>query len=114
MKNKILTLLGFAAKAGKLSYGFEATLWSLKTKKAKLVLVAEDISPKSHKEAEFYAGKYNIKITTLNGIDMKTVSDAIGRKCGIVSVNDQGFTDAILKAYTKYAEEIEGGNADDE
>lgn len=114
MKNKILTLLGFAAKAGKLSFGFEATLWSVKTKKAKLVLVASDVSQKSRKEAEYFAGKYNVRITTLNGIDMKTVSDAVGRKCGIISVNDQGFTDAILKAYDKYAEEFEGGNADDE
>ena len=112
MKNKILTLLGFAAKAGKLSYGFEATLWSVKTKKARLAVVAEDISPKSRKETEYFAGKYNVKITVLNGIDMKTVSEAVGRKCGIISVNDQGFADAILKAYNGF-KELEGGNADD-
>ena len=114
MKNKILTLLGFAAKAGKLSFGFEASVWSLKTKKAKLAVVAEDISQKSRKESEFFAGKNNIKLIVLNGIDMKTVSDAVGRKCGIISVNDHGFADAILKAYDEYAKEFEGGNADDE
>ena len=99
MINKILSLLGFAAKAGKLSYGFEASVWSLKTGKSKLVAVSGEISPKSQKEMHYYAEKYNVKITVLDGIDIKTVSDAVGRKCGIISVNDRGFADAILKAY---------------
>ena len=114
LNNKILSLLGFAAKAGKLSYGFEATLWSVKTAKARLLAVAEDISPKSRKEMHYYADKYNVKITVLEGIDIKTVSDAVGKKCGIVAVLDRGFADAILKAAEIQAnEDIKGGNADD-
>ena len=109
MANKILSLLGFAAKAGKLSFGSSAVLWSVKTKKAKLVLISEEISEKSRKETTFYADKQNIKTLVLKGIDIKTVSDAVGKKCGIVSVNDCGFADAILEAYT-----IKGENADDE
>ena len=110
MNNKILSLLGFAAKAGKLSYGFEATCWSAKTNKAKLLAVAADISAKSRKEIQFYATRYNVKFIVLEGIDIKNVSDAVGKKCGIISVNDRGFADAILKEN----EEIKGGNADDE
>lgn len=108
MKSKLLTLLGFAAKAGALSYGFEATVATIKASKANLVLVAEDISPKSRKEIAFFAGKKDVKNFTLKGIDIKTVSDAVGRKCGIISINDNGFANACEKAL------IEGGFANDQ
>lgn len=98
MNNKVLTLLGFAAKAGKLSYGYEATVGAVKAGKSKLVLIAEDISPKSLKETVYFADKYSVKYIVLNGIDIKTVSDAVGRKCGILSVSDQGFAEGITKA----------------
>lgn len=109
MNKKVLSLLGFASKAGKIGCGFEATLWSVKTKKAKLVVISDEISEKSRKEILFFAGKGNIKTTVLNGTDIQTISNAVGKKCGIVCVNDKGFADAILEAN----EVIEGGNADD-
>ena len=96
--NKILSLLGFAAKAGKLAYGFEATVTALKCKKSELVVIAEDISEKSRKEAVFFATKANTKHIILEGVTIKDVSDAVGRKCGIISVNDKGFAEALLKA----------------
>ncbi len=97
--NKILSLLGFAAKAGKLAYGFEAAISSLKAKKSMLIIIAEDISPKSRKEAVFFAEKANTQHIILEGVTIKDVSDAVGRKCGIISVNDTGFADALIKAY---------------
>ncbi|MEE1074823.1 MAG: ribosomal L7Ae/L30e/S12e/Gadd45 family protein [Acutalibacteraceae bacterium] len=108
MNNKILSLLGFAAKARSLSYGFEASVATMKASKAYLVLVAEDISPKSRKEIAFFADKNAVKHITLKGIDIKTVSDAVGRKCGIISVNEKGFANACEKAL------IEGGIANDQ
>ncbi len=107
MKAKILSLLGFAAKAGKLSFGFEASVQSIKSSKAKIVLVTEDISPKSLKEIRFYSQKKNIINFILKGIDIKALSTAVGRKCGIVSVNEVGFAKALEKAL------IEGGFAND-
>lgn len=104
MNNKILTLLGFATKAGKLCFGFEAAVTSLKSGKSKLVISACDISEKSRKEIDFFANKANVKHMKLCEIDIKAVSDAVGRKCGIISVNDSGFADACA-AYD------EGGNA---
>lgn len=108
MSKKILSLLGFAAKSGSLSYGFGAVTDAIKASKAQLVLIAEDISQKSRKEIMFFSNKYNIKAVTLIGIDIKTVSDAVARKCGIISVNDKGFAGALNKAL------IEGGFANDQ
>lgn len=108
MKNKALTLLGFAAKAGKLSCGMDAAITAVKSGSSGLVAVAEDISEKSKKEVKFFADKNSVRIQILNGVNIETVSAAVGRKCGILSINDSGFADAFLKAY------VEGGNANDE
>lgn len=96
MQNKTLTLLGFAAKAGKLAYGADASLISLKKKKSYLIIVACDLSEKSRKEINFYAEKYNVKVITLT-VDKETLSKAVGRKCGIISVNEKGFAMSIIK-----------------
>ena len=106
--SKALALLGFAAKAGRLSYGMDAALKTVKCGKAKLVIAACDVSKKSQKEAAFFAKKGAVEFLALEELDIKTLSDAVGRRCGILSVNDSGFADAFLKAYTR------GGNANDE
>ena len=99
MKNKILSLLGFATKAGKLGFGFEAARDALRDKKSKLVLIASDISEKSLKEMKFYSEKANVRCIELKDLTIIDVSNSVGRKCGIISVNDNGFADALQKAY---------------
>ena len=94
MNSKVLTLLGFAAKAGRLSFGMDATVFSIKSKKAKLIIVASDISSKSQKEVKFFADK--IPVLELE-IEKQTLSHAVGKQCGILSVNDEGFKNSILK-----------------
>ena len=95
MNNKALTLLGFAAKAGKLSYGFDSVTSSLKQKKAQLVITADDISQKTLKEATYFARKSGITVLVLKGVDIQTLTKAIGRKCGIVSVNEKQFAESL-------------------
>ena len=104
--NKTLSLLGFAAKAGKLSFGTHATTYAITSKKAKLVCAAEDISEKSVKELKFNASKVGIPVIILKGISTQLVSQRIGKNCGILAVNDHGFAKALLE---KQSETIEGG-----
>ena len=107
MKDKLLTLLGFAAKAGKLCYGMNACVASILTSKAKLLVIASDISSKSRKEINFHADKKNIPVIFLQEIDIQTLSNAVGRKCGIISVNDSSFAEGLAKANNT------GGNANE-
>ena len=107
--DSILSLLGFASKAGKLSFGSHATEFSVSSKRAKLVLLAEDISEKSVKEFRFKAEKANLPVAVLSGISTNALSKRVGKNCGIISVNDQGFAGAILKNIkeeTRYDGEI--------
>ncbi|MEE0927868.1 MAG: ribosomal L7Ae/L30e/S12e/Gadd45 family protein [Acutalibacteraceae bacterium] len=95
--DSILSLLGFAAKAGKLSFGTHATEFAITSKKASLVLAAEDISEKTVKELKFKADKNSIPVITLKGINTAVLSSRVGKNCGIVAVNDKGFADALIK-----------------
>ena len=98
MNDKILTLLGFASKAAKLSFGFDAVKTALTQSKSKLVLIANDVSPKSKKEVLFFSEKFKSKALVLANYDMEALSHAVGRKCGIVSVNDASFSEGLLSA----------------
>ncbi|MBR4116511.1 MAG: ribosomal L7Ae/L30e/S12e/Gadd45 family protein [Clostridia bacterium] len=103
MNNKALTLLGFASKAGKLQFGLQKTNESIKNNKTKLVVTACDVSDKSKKEISFFAHNKNINVVTLSDITIEKLSAAVGRKCGIISVNDGGFADAICNTLGGYA-----------
>lgn len=92
MSNKALTLLGFAAKAGKLGYGMDAAVQSLKSGKSRLIVIAFDVSEKSRKEITFHAKETPVCVI---GESMETLSVAVGRKCGIISVNEKGFALSI-------------------
>ena len=98
--NKVLTLLGFASKAGKLCFGMDMSKAAIKAKKSLLIITACDVSEKSKKEIGFFTANSNIPLISLNDIDIDTVSKAVGRKCGIISVNDKSFADAISEAIT--------------
>lgn len=97
MSSKILTLLGFASKAGKLSYGMSDSLISLKKGTSQMVISASDTSEKSKKELIFHAQKYNTEYFVFNNFTAETLSHSVGRRCTVISVNDKGFADAVLK-----------------
>ena len=99
MNNKTLTLLGFAAKAGKLSFGMDMACATIKAGKSFLVVCANDVSDKSKKEIGFHANKKEVPLIVLTDNNIEAVSKAIGRKCGILSVNDKSFAEAIKGGY---------------
>ncbi len=99
VNNKLLTLLGFAAKAGKLSYGMDMSQLAVKTGKSFLVVCAFDVSEKSKKEISFHTNNKNVPFIVLDDVNIETVGKAVGRKCGILSVNDESFAEAIKGGY---------------
>ncbi|MBE6786913.1 MAG: hypothetical protein E7537_01035 [Ruminococcaceae bacterium] len=103
MKNKVLTLLGFASKAGKLQFGMAKSQESVRKEKSQLLICANDVSQKSKKEIAFMAHNKDLNWVTLQGVTIEELSAAVGRKCGIVSVNDNGFAKAISKVLGGYA-----------
>lgn len=99
MESKILTLLGFASKARKLSFGAASSSETLKSGKSKLIVISCDISEKSKKEIRFLSDKYSVDAIILDTVSTITLSNAVGRNCGILSVNDSSFASAITEEY---------------
>ena len=96
MNDKILTLLGFASKAGSLCFGAKGTIDAMRRNKAKGVFFADNISAKSRKEILFYCGNFGVGAFELQGTDIERLSKAVGRKCGVVAVLDDKFNTPLV------------------
>ncbi len=100
---KVLALLGFASKARKLEFGMQKSSESIKNNKSQLIVYACDLSEKSRKEILFFAHNKKVDCLKLLDVTIEELSAAVGRKGGIISVNDKGFANAISKILGGYA-----------
>lgn len=87
---KIFGLLTMCRKAGRMTMGFDSVKESILTHKARLILIASDLSPKTEKEVRFFASKGNIPVTAIDA-GISDIGYGIGRKTGIIAVCDEGF-----------------------
>ena len=95
-QNKVLTLLGFCRKAGKLVIGTEQVTALIKSGAACLVVLSEDISEKTEKEMRYFAKNGKAVIIRLP-FDRDTVAHATSTTAGILATADEGFCKAILQ-----------------
>lgn len=94
MNDKLLSLLGLARRAGRLTLGNDAVLSSLEVGESALVLLAADLSPRTTKGVELTAQDCGIEIIrTIKTMD--EISMALGKRCGVISVNDAGFAKKV-------------------
>ena len=93
---KELSLLGLAAKAGKLVSGEFMTEKSVKEGKARLVLVATDASDNTKKMFRNMCDFYKVPLCLIG--DKETLGHVIGKQFrASLAVTDDGFTKAIQK-----------------
>lgn len=108
MKNKILSMLGMAKRAGKVSTGEFICLKSIKGKKAALVIIAADASENTAKSIKNSCSYYKVPF-----IEFAT-KDELGKYTGtdnraVVSVNDNNLAKAILDRFNQsFREEKKG------
>ncbi len=95
-QNKVLTLLGFCRKAGKLVVGTEQVTTLIKSGADSLVMLAQDISEKTEKEMRYFAKNGKAVIIRLP-FDRETVAHATATTAGILATADKGFCKAILQ-----------------
>ncbi len=100
----VLSYVGLARKAGKLSIGFAASKEACLKHKARFIAVASDISEKSEKEIKYFSGG-KIPVERIPYTILE-VSAKIGIKAGIVAVCDEGFADALTKVLMRSKEEF--------
>lgn len=97
MNNRLLSLLGMARRAGKVSLGHDAAIEAIVKNSAKLCVVCSDGSERLKKELSHACG-YGGKKIIFKELDcaMSELSKAVGAKAAVLTVNDGGFAKAIL------------------
>lgn len=99
-KNKVLSMIGLAMKAGKIVSGEFQTEKSVKTGKAFLVLVAADASDNTRKKFQNMCSFYEVPLFFVE--DKENLGGAIGRQYrASLAVQDENFASAIQKELDK-------------
>lgn len=98
MTNKLYGYIGLAKKAGLLSAGTDSVITSVRAKKSRIVIVAEDASQATKKKitdkCSFYGAEYKIFGTA------EQIGNAVGKGLtACVSVNDDNFASAVKKCF---------------
>lgn len=101
MKNsgtrKLCGLLGLAAKAGKVQSGEFCTEKSLKTRRAKLCIVASDASQATKKHLGDMCAYRNVPVF-MEVLDKETLGHTIGKQMrASLVVEDAGFAEALSR-----------------
>jgi ribosomal protein L30E len=92
--NSILNLLTICRKAGKLSMGFDSAAEAVVKRKARLIVLASDLSPKTEKEIRFTAGKASVPVIKTE-MSIDEINFGLGKKVGVLAVCDEGFSERL-------------------
>lgn len=94
MNDKLLGILGLAARARKIATGEELVVKEIRSGKAKLVLIASDASINSRKKIEDKCKFYNVEYYTFG--DRYQLGHATGKEKRIaIAILDSGFAKKI-------------------
>ena len=104
MKDKLLSMLGLCKKAGRLVQGFDPVAQAAAQDGIFLIVLAEDLSPKSAKEIRHVALKQNIEVCAAP-FSMDEVWHRTGRRAGILAISDQGLAEAVKRILSRVTEE---------
>lgn len=97
MNDKILRMLGLARRGGYLTYGITAVKLEIKKARAKLIIIASDLSDSS--KQEILKCFSNIKVIQIPHTK-EEIGYSIGSKpTGIISINDENLKKGIIQTY---------------
>ena len=97
MMNKVLSLLGMARRAGRLSCGHDAAVEAIVKNRACLCLCSADAAERLERELRHACTfeQKHIPFARLS-VPMAALSKAIGTRAAVITVNDSGFAERLL------------------
>lgn len=95
-QNKVLRLLGLATRAGKIAFGTESVIDTIKKNKTSLVIVAKDAADRTKRNIQRIAEENNVPVKFYETIE--ALSKSIGKENkAIIAIKDRNFSSEILK-----------------
>lgn len=96
-KNKVLSMLGLARRAGRISMGHDTALSAVIDNKASLLIFASDTSERLRIEFKTAMEKRKINIPVFyTDITIDEIHFSCGYKAGVIAVNDKNFSNKII------------------
>lgn len=96
-KDKVLSMLGLARRAGKLSMGHDMAEQALLKKRAKMLLLCSDVSPRLVKEFQKTMELHSISVPLFQtDITIDEIHFFVGYKAGVLTVDDENFSNKII------------------
>lgn len=96
-KDKVLSMLGLARRAGKLSMGHDMAQQALLKNRARLLLICSDVSPRLVKEFQKTMELHSINIPLFQtDITIEEIHFFVGYKAGVLTVDDENFASRII------------------
>ncbi|MGN1479769.1 MAG: L7Ae/L30e/S12e/Gadd45 family ribosomal protein [Acutalibacteraceae bacterium] len=99
MNSRVSGLLGICRKANKMSMGHDACKGSVNSGKAKLCLLSSDASERIYDEFCSLCSKDSIPVFRIS-LTINEIHRLIGYKAGVITINDGGFADSVIKHIT--------------
>ena len=97
MREKILNLLGMMRRANAITIGEDKAAEIVRSGKAKLLLLASDVSENAARKAENLANGRNVQLLSLP-FSREELGAALGLGgCSVAAVTDLGFASAWMK-----------------
>lgn len=94
MCDKLKSILGLARRANKISLGTDSVTESIRKNIAKLIIFSSDASTNTVENIQ--RKTRDIRTLKIKG-DMDFIGSAIGKKCAVISINDEGFSKTICR-----------------
>lgn len=95
--SKILNLMQFARKAGKLTAGVEACLRGMHRKHIHLIVIAADSSERTVKKVNFEINASGAKLPVISFGSQEELSIALGlHQTGVFGISDKNFAAKIM------------------
>ena len=98
IKNKILGLIGLAARARKISYGTDSVKLQISKNNVKLIIISEEASERTKKNFIDLSEKYKVQKILFGKIE--ELSKAIGKSNkAVIGIQENGLASEIVKIY---------------
>lgn len=96
-KNKFLSMLGIAKRAGALLMGHDAAVGAIFSGKAKLMLLASDLSERAKRDIKITVQKHNARLPVIEAdITIAEIGAACGYKAGILAVSNAEMSKKLI------------------
>lgn len=99
--DKLKGLLGLCRRAGKMTLGHDAVVSSIKSRNSYLAITCKDTSQRLKNEISDECNFNNRNVRYVDAdFTMQELSLCIGKKVGVVSIEDRGFAEKLYSIIT--------------